>query len=100
MQSVPQVTKIHRCYVHEATLGMIFGPLSTIANSGDTHRLLGASRSAALPFSLIALFPYIMVPLMGIPFLKYFLVPRPNDNRGFGQMMAVRILNSTTFPWS
>ena len=79
---------------------MIFGPLSSIENSGDTQRLFGASRSAALPFCLIALFPYIMVPLMGIPFLKYFLVPRPKDKREFGQMMAVSILNSTTFSWS
>ena len=76
---------------------MIFGPLSSITSPGDTQRLLGASRSAALPFCLIALFPYIMVPLMSIPFLKHFLVPHPKDKRGFGQMMAVSIPNSTTF---
>jgi len=49
-----------------------------------------------VPFCLIALFPYIMVPLMGIPFLKYLLVPRSKDKHGFGQMMAVSIFYCTS----
>ena len=28
---------------------------------------------------------------MGIPFLKYLLIPRSEDKHGFGQMMAVSI---------
>jgi len=85
------MTKKHRCYVHETTVKLLFGSQPGIGLPQDTSRLLEAARSSAVPFCLIALFSYIMVPLMGIPFLKNLLVPRSEDKHGFGQMMAVSI---------
>ena len=79
----------YRCCVHEATLRLLFGSQPGIGDSQDTPRLLEAARSVAAPFCFIALFPYVMVPLMGIPVLKRLLVPRSKDKHGFGQMMAV-----------
>ncbi|MCJ1398244.1 hypothetical protein MMC11_001441 [Xylographa trunciseda] len=77
-----------RCYVHESTLRLLFGSRPNVEHRRDTPRLLSAARSVAMPFCLTALFPYLMVPFMRVPFLKYLIVPRSQDKRGFGQMMA------------
>ena len=84
--------------MHEATLRLLFGSQPSIGRPGDTSRLLEAARSSAVPFCLIALFSYIMVPLMAIPFLKRLLIPRSEDKHGFGQLMAVSILGHNHLP--
>ena len=86
--------KTNRRYVHENTVELLFGSQPGMRLPQETSRLLEAGRSSAVPFCLIALFPYIMLPLMEIPFLKFLIIPRSEDEHGFGQIMAVSVFYS------
>lgn len=63
--------------------------LGFIDEGRDVDGLLSAFRSSVWFLGLMALFPYILSPIVKCPLIKRFTLPTSEGKRGVGRIMKV-----------
>lgn len=64
----------------------------------DVNGLLGAFRGSVWFLGLLALFPYIINPIVKLPIVKRFALPHSGDKQGVGKIMRVNMHKKPKMP--
>lgn len=63
--------------------------LGFIEKGADVNGLLAAFRNSGWFIGLLALFPYLLRPVIQLPIIGAYLLPRSGNNIGVGKVMKV-----------
>ncbi|KAL2042252.1 hypothetical protein N7G274_004740 [Stereocaulon virgatum] len=75
-------------YLYDTTTHIMFQRRLGFVDQGrDVNGLLAAFRYTALLVGLMALFPYLLGPLVKLPVIKNLVLPRSSDTQGVGKVM-------------
>lgn len=79
-----------RWYLYDTTASLIFGKKIGFIDEGrDVHGLLNAFRGSVWFLGLMAMFPYLLDPIVKLPIIRRFALPHSGDKRGVGKIMKV-----------
>ena len=89
----------YRWYLYDTTATLIFGKKIGFIDEGrDVDGLLDAFRGSVWFLGLMAIFPYLLHPIVKLPIIKNFALPHSGDNRGVGKIMKVSVQESIETP--
>ena len=84
-----------RWYLYDTTASLIFGKKIGFIDEGrDVDGLLDAFRGSVWFLGLMAMFPYLLHPIIKLPIIKNFALPHSGDKRGVGKIMKVSVQES------
>lgn len=85
------LSKWARWYLYDTTMSLVFGTKMGFIDEGrDVNGLLGAFRRSCWFVGLLALFPYLINPIVKLPIVKRFALPHSGDRQGVGKIMKQR----------
>lgn len=64
----------------------------------DVDGILDAFRSSAWFLGLMAMFPYLLNPIVKLPIIKRFALPHSSDRSGVGKIMKVSVQQDIRTP--
>ena len=73
-------------------MSLVFGTkIGFVDEERDVNGLLRAFRGSVWFLGLLALFPYMINPIVKLPIVKKFALPHSGDKQGVGKIMKVSI---------
>jgi len=83
-----------RWYLYDTTTSLVFGKKIGFVDEGrDVDGLLDGFRGSTWFLGLMAMFPYLLNPIVKLPIVKRFALPHSSDSKGVGKIMKVRVPN-------
>ncbi len=85
-----ELTHFFRWYLYDTMTHVMFQRRLGFLDKGrDVRGLLAAFRHTTFVIGLMALFPYLLGPLVKLPVIKNLVLPRSSDKQGVGKAMKV-----------
>ncbi|KAL9631405.1 MAG: hypothetical protein Q9164_005915 [Protoblastenia rupestris] len=88
-----------RWALYDAAASLIFGKKIGFIDEGrDVDGLLDAYRGLIWFLGLMAIFPYLLNPIVKLPIIKRFALPHSGDKKGVGKTMKVSVQRANKTP--